>query len=413
MNKAASRRLNKYSLSIAIGTDTVNPGFSALQPYPFERLRALYEPLTPADKTPINLSIGEPKHPTPDFIQQALIDSIDGTARYPSTRGTPALREAIVKWLESRFNLSGAKLDAERHVLPVNGTREALFAIAQCIVDGSQRDASVLMPNPFYQIYEGAAILAGARPVYLPTNNGYDFDAVTAAEWQACQIIYVCSPGNPSGEVLDQSRYQQLIEFAHRYDFAIIADECYSELYYDENSPPLGLLEVATAMGVNDFERCLVMHSLSKRSNAPGLRSGFVAGDAEIIEKFFQYRTYHGSAMPLHVQQASIAAWGDEDHVKINRRLYREKFDAVAPILGNKISVQIPPAGFYLWPDLEQDDLAFCRRAFSEQNVSLLPGQFLAREVDGHNPGTGRVRLALVAELEECIEGAERLATII
>ena len=391
----------------------MNPGFSSLQPYPFERLRALYEPLTPADKSPINLSIGEPKHPTPDFIQQTLIESIDGTARYPSTRGTPALREAIAKWISQRFKVNPAMIDAERHVLPVNGTREALFAIAQCVVDRNLDDASVLMPNPFYQIYEGAAILAGAKPVYLTTTNGYDFASVSAAQWDSCQLIYVCSPGNPSGDVIDITAYQQLIELAQRHDFVIVADECYSELYYDETEPPLGLLEVAADLGLKNFEQCLVMHSLSKRSNAPGLRSGFVAGDPNVIEKFFQYRTYHGSAMPLHVQQASIAAWGDEEHVRNNRRLYREKFDAVVPIFSDKLSVQIPPAGFYLWPNLAQDDLAFCRRALTEQNVSLLPGQFLAREVNECNPGAGRVRLALVAELEECIEGAKRLAQII
>lgn len=384
-----------------------------MQPYPFERLRALYEPLTAAAKVPINLSIGEPKHPTPAFIQQALVDSIDGTARYPSTRGTEALREAIAAWVTRRFKLENTKMSAEKHVLPVNGTREALFAIAQCLIDNTQTSANVWMPNPFYQIYEGAAILAGAIPKFLPSANNYDFDAIPRSDWQSCQLIYVCSPGNPSGEIIEKSSYQKLIKLAARHDFFIVADECYSELYYDEDHPPLGLLEVAAEMGLQNFDRCLAVHSLSKRSNAPGLRSGFVAGDPNLIEKFFQYRTYHGSAMPLHVQQASIAAWQDEEHVQENRRLYREKFDAVVPILRRKISIDVPPAGFYLWPDLKQDDLAFCRRAYSEQNVSLLPGQFLAREVEGLNPGKGRVRLALVAELEECIEGAERLAQLI
>ena len=391
----------------------MNPGFPALQPYPFERLRALYETLTPATKSAINLSIGEPKHLTPSFIQQALIDAIDGTARYPSTRGSDELREVIAAWLSKRFNLGAGGLDPNRQILPVNGTREALFAIAQCIVDHTRVDASVLMPNPFYQIYEGAAILAGAKPVFISTENALDLNSIDAKTWQACQLIYVCSPGNPSGAIIASQDYRQLIELSQRFDFVIVADECYSELYYDEGHPPVGLLEVAHQMGLDNFQHCLAMHSLSKRSNAPGLRSGFVAGDAEIIEKFFQYRTYHGSAMPLHVQQASIAAWQDEQHVAENRHLYRQKFDAVVPILKTKIDVSTPPAGFYLWPALGQDDLEFCRRALIEENVRLLPGQYLAREVDGRNPGAGRVRLALVAELDECIEGARRLINII
>ncbi|MGR8947517.1 MAG: succinyldiaminopimelate transaminase [Gammaproteobacteria bacterium] len=391
----------------------MNPGFSSLQAYPFERLKVLYASLTPADKQAINLSIGEPKHPTPSFIQQALIDSIAGTGKYPTTRGTPALRETIATWLTKRFGLKSDTIDPEQHILPVNGTREALFAIAQCLVDRGNKNANVVMPNPFYQIYEGAALLAGARPVFLNTNDGYDFDSIDSGIWRDCQMIYVCSPGNPSGEVIPQEAYANLLELAQKYDFIIVADECYSELYYAEDKPPLGLLQAAQSLGVGNHERCIVMHSLSKRSNAPGLRSGFVAGDANVLEKFFQYRTYHGSAMSLHVQQASIAAWQDEEHVRANRTLYREKFDAVAPILGAKIDLRVPPAGFYLWPDLGKDDIKFCRAAFTEQNVQLLPGQFLARAVNGENPGANRIRLALVEPLEQCIEGAERLAQII
>ena len=391
----------------------MNPGFTSLQPYPFERLRALYAEVQAAQKEVINFSIGEPKHPTPAFIQRALIESIDGTNKYPSTRGTPELREAIAHWLSARFQLSAESVDPDKHVLPVNGTREALFAIAQCLVDRSVTDAKVVMPNPFYQIYEGAALLAGAEPVFIDTTSGYEFDMLDQRIWQKCQMVYVCSPGNPSGQVISQQNYATLLELADRYNFVIVADECYSELYYNEQEPPLGLLQAAHALGVKNHEKCLVMHSLSKRSNAPGLRSGFVAGDPAVIEKFFQYRTYHGSAMSLHVQQASIAAWEDEAHVRENRALYREKFDAVVPILAAKIDLEIPPAGFYLWPDVGRDDIEFCRVAMMEQNVQFLPGQFLAREVDGTNPGKNRIRLALVAELEQCIDGAKRLAEII
>ena len=391
----------------------MNPGFTSLQPYPFERLRALYAEVQAAQKEPINFSIGEPKHPTPAFIQRALIESIDGTNKYPSTRGTPELREAIAHWLSARFQLSAESIDPDKHVLPVNGTREALFAIAQCLIDRSVTDAKVVMPNPFYQIYEGAALLAGAEPVFIDTTSGYEFDMLDQRIWQKCQMVYVCSPGNPSGQVISQQNYATLLELADRYNFVIVADECYSELYYNEQEPPLGLLQAAHALGVKNHEKCLVMHSLSKRSNAPGLRSGFVAGDPAVIEKFFQYRTYHGSAMSLHVQQASIAAWEDEAHVRENRALYREKFDAVVPILAAKIDLEIPPAGFYLWPDVGRDDIEFCRVAMMEQNVQFLPGQFLAREVDGTNPGKNRIRLALVAELEQCIDGAKRLAEII
>ena len=391
----------------------MNPGFSSLQAYPFERLRGLYAGLQPANKEPVNLSIGEPKHRTPEFIQRALIESIDGTNKYPSTRGTLELRSTIAAWLTNRFKLAENTVDPDKHVLPVNGTREALFAIAQCLVDRDLKSSVVVMPNPFYQIYEGAALLAGAQPVFMDTSDGYDFQAIDNHIWENCQMVYVCSPGNPSGQIISQENYATLLALADQYNFIIVADECYSELYYDESTPPLGLLQAAHELGVKNHKRCLVMHSLSKRSNAPGLRSGFVAGDPDVLEKFFQYRTYHGSAMSLHVQQASIAAWQDETHVRANRALYRDKFDAVVPILASKIKLDTPPAGFYLWPDIGRDDMEFCRLAMTQQNVQLLPGQFLAREVNGVNPGQNRIRLALVEQLELCIDGAERLAAII
>lgn len=391
----------------------MNPGFSELHAYPFERLKALMASSTPATKEPINFSIGEPKHPTPEFIQQALIGAINGTNHYPSTRGTVELRRSIAAWLCSRFHLPSASIDPDLHVLPVNGTREALFAIAQCVIDNRQYTPEVVMPNPFYQIYEGAALLAGAKPYFLSAANGFDFQTVPLDVWEKCQLLYVCSPSNPSGAVAERDNYKLLLGLAEQFGFIVVADECYSELYYDEQQPPVGLLQVANELGISDYRRCVVMHSLSKRSNAPGLRSGFVAGDAAIIAKFFQYRTYHGSAMPFHVQQASIAAWNDEDHVRHNRELYRAKFDAVLPILAEKINISQPAAGFYLWPELPVDDLDFCRKALTEENVLMLPGQFLAREVDGHNPGLNRVRLALVEKIDQCVEGATRLARII
>lgn len=391
----------------------MNPGLSSLKAYPFERLKQLTSSLQAAAKQQINFSIGEPKHPTPDFIQRALIDAIDGTNRYPATRGSDELRESISAWLTTRFKLAADAIDPAQNVLPVNGTREALFAVTQCVINPALKQPTVVMPNPFYQIYEGAAILAGAKPYFVTGEHEHDFSSVPNEVWRHCQLVYVCSPGNPSGTVIAQNEYAKLLELAERFDFVIVADECYSELYFDERTPPLGLLEAANNLGNHEFSRCLVMHSLSKRSNAPGLRSGFVAGDAKLIEQFFQYRTYHGSAMPLHVQQASIAAWRDEQHVIDNRQLYRDKFNAVVPILAKKLDLVTPPAGFYLWPEVGRDDLEFCQLAVTQENVLLLPGQFLARDIDGKNPGQCRVRLALVEKIEQCIEGATRLANII
>jgi N-succinyldiaminopimelate aminotransferase len=395
----------------------MNPDLQKLQPYPFEKLNALKAGITPPDKAPIALSIGEPKHATPGLVGAALSQHLEqGLAAYPLTRGLGALREAIGGWLTRRFALPPGSLDAERHVLPVNGTREALFAFAQAVID-RRKPARVLMPNPFYQIYEGAALLAGAEPFFLSCtrDNGYlpDFDAIDEAAWDSCQLLYVCSPGNPTGAVLPQATLQRLIMLADRHDFVIAADECYSEIYFDEANPPVGLLQAAAAMGNTAYRRCVVFHSLSKRSNAPGLRSGFVAGDADIIAAFQRYRTYHGCAMPVHHQHASIAAWNDEDHVIDNRRQYREKFARVLAELDGCLDVGMPDAGFYLWPRTPGSDEDFARELFRQQNVTVLPGRYLSRDAGGNNPGAGHVRMALVATLDECVEAARRIRQVI
>lgn len=391
----------------------MNNAMQLLQPYPFEKLRALLGGVTPnPEKRPVALSIGEPKHRSPDFVAKALADNLDQMAVYPTTLGIPALREAIAGWCTRRFDLPEGWMDPARNVLPVNGTREALFAFTQTVVNRSG-DGLVISPNPFYQIYEGAAFLAGAQPYYLPclSENGFnpDFDAVTPDIWKRCQILFLCSPGNPTGALIPVDTLKKLIALADEHDFVIAADECYSELYFDEQTPPPGLLSACVELGRKDFKRCVVFHSLSKRSNLPGLRSGFVAGDADILKAFLLYRTYHGCAMPVQTQLASIAAWNDEAHVRANRDLYREKFDAVLDILAPVLDVQRPDGGFYLWPNVGTDDAAFCRDLFVDQHVTVVPGSYLSREVDGVNPGAGRVRLALVAPLAECIEAAERI----
>ena len=391
----------------------MNPDLDKLHPYPFEKLQALKAGATPpADRPHIALSIGEPRQAAPAFVLDVLRDALDGAARYPLTKGEAALREAIAGWLERRFGLAAGGVDPDTQVLPVTGTREALFAFAQAVVDRSQ-DAAVLLPNPFYQIYEGAALLAGAEPIYLNTEaeNGFvpDFDAVPDAVWARCQLLYLCSPGNPTGAVLDLDTLHKVMELAERHDFIIAADECYSEIYFDEDRPPVGLLQAAAAAGNSDFRRCVVFHSLSKRSNLPGLRSGFVAGDAEVLARFLRYRTYHGCAMPPHHQAASIAAWGDEAHVVENRRHYRARFDAVLEILSPVLDVQRPEAGFYLWTPTPIPDADFARGLFAAENVTVLPGSFLSRDTADGNPGAGRVRMALVAELDECIEAARRI----
>ena len=395
----------------------MNHALNQLQPYPFEKLRALLAGTNPpADKRPIALSIGEPKHKSPEFVAKALADNLDQLAVYPTTLGIPALREAIAAWCERRFGVPSGWLDAARHVLPVNGTREALFAFTQTVVQRAapgQQPGLVVSPNPFYQIYEGAALLAGAEPHYLPCleDNGFnpDFDAVPADVWQRCQILFLCSPGNPTGALVPMEQLKKLIALADQYDFVIAADECYSELYFDEENPPPGLLTACAELGRSDFKRCVVFHSLSKRSNLPGLRSGFVAGDADILKAFLLYRTYHGCAMPVQTQLASVAAWQDEAHVRANRDQYRAKYDAVLEILQPVLDVQRPDGSFYLWARTPGDDCEFTRELFAHEHVTVVPGSYLSREVNGDNPGAGRVRLALVAPLAECIEAAQRI----
>ncbi len=390
----------------------MNPDLHRLQPYPFERLRGLLAGAAPPANLPhINLSIGEPKHATPSFVFDALTKALPGLAQYPSTVGVPELREAIAAWLARRFAL--AAVDPATQVLPVNGSREALFAFAQAIVDRT-RDALVIAPNPFYQIYEGAALLAGAQPLYLPTTpeNGFRmaFERVTPDQWRRVQLVYVCSPANPTGRVMTLDEWRALFELADRYGFVIASDECYSEIYFDEARPPLGGLQAAQRLGRNDFARLVVFGSLSKRSNVPGLRSGFVAGDAAVLKNFLLCRTYHGNAMSTPVQAASIAAWKDEAHVRENRRLYATKFAKATPIIAGALQTAQPEAAFYLWARTPIDDTEYARRLFAERNVTVLPGSFLARTRDGLNPGAGFVRIALVAGLDEVLDAARRIA---
>ncbi|MCX7069362.1 MAG: succinyldiaminopimelate transaminase [Methylococcales bacterium] len=396
----------------------MNPHLNQLHPYPFEKLAQLKHGIVPpADKSPIVLSIGEPAHATPEIIKQALLENISGLSNYPTTKGIPELRQAIADWIAKRFHVS---VDANSQVLPVSGTREALFSFAQCLIDASSKPV-VIMPNPFYQIYEGAALLAGAEPYFLNTTEETDylpdFDSVPESVWQRCQLIYICSPANPSGSVMSQAEQEKLLRLAEKYDFVIASDECYSELYDDENNPPVGLLETAYQMGNTEFKRCVVFHSLSKRSNAPGLRSGFVAGDADILQHYFQYRTYQGCAMPLPTQYASISAWRDEDHVIENRRLYREKFTAFIDSLADVCEIKRPPASFYVWlkiPDnIALNDTEFTQQLFAQENVTVLAGSFLSREFQGCNPAARHVRIALVAPLAECIEAAQRIKLFI
>jgi N-succinyldiaminopimelate aminotransferase len=376
----------------------LNPLLDKLQPYPFEKLRALLAGVVANDKLkPINLSIGEPKHPTPELVRKALVGALDGLAVYPLTAGLPELRQAVSKWLERRYGIP--RPDPATQVLPVNGTREALFAFAQTIVAAGPR-AKVVCPNPFYQIYEGAALLAGATPVYGEPRS-------SAGGWDGVQLLYACSPANPSGAVLDLQDWERLFALSDRHGFVIASDECYSEIYFER--PPLGALEAAQKLGRNNYERLVVFSSLSKRSNCPGMRSGFAAGDAALLKKFLLYRTYHGSAMSLAVQHASIAAWGDEAHVEENRRLYAEKFKAALASVREPLRAAMPQGGFYLWVETPIDDAEFVRRLYAEYHVLGLPGSYLARTVEGENPGRNRVRLALVAPLEECVEAINRI----
>ncbi len=390
----------------------MNPLLDRLVPYPFERLRELLRGATPpAHLSHISMSIGEPRHPPPAFILDALADSIGTLGSYPLVAGLGALREAAAGWLSRRFSLPADAVDPERMVLPVNGTREALFALAQAVVDASAAPV-VAMPNPFYQIYEGAALLAGAEPLYLdtPRELGYlpDLDAVPAATWRRCQLLYLCTPGNPTGAVMNRDYLAHALGLAEQHDFVIASDECYADIYLEESVPPPSLLETALATGRDGFERCIVFHSLSKRSSVPGLRSGFVAGDASILERFRLYRTYHGCAMPTHTQLASIPAWNDDEHAAANRRLYQRKFREVLPILEPVLEFDPPVAGFYLWP-LVYDDERFTRQLFANKHLTVLPGSYLGRDGARGNPGRGRVRISLVAGVEECVEAAERI----
>jgi N-succinyldiaminopimelate aminotransferase len=391
----------------------MNPDLALLHPYPFEKLNQLKQGISPPSHLDhIALSIGEPKHPSPHFVIENLIAHTHLLSGYPLTKGVSALREAIGAWLGQRFALS-SDIDPGTQVLPVNGTREALFAFAQCVVDRQHPNATVMMPNPFYQIYEGAALLAGAKPVYMncTEESGLlpDLDTVTPQQWQDCQLIYICTPGNPTGAVMSIEYLQQLISLAQQYDFIIASDECYSEIYFDEQSPPPGLLEAAAAMSLDDYRNCVVFHSLSKRSNLPGLRSGFVAGDADIMKKFLLYRTYQGCAMSPATQSASILAWQDEQHVRENRNHYRQKFDTVITALSDTLRPVRPDAGFYLWAKTPGSDTDFARQLYAQQNITVLPGQFLSRSIDGLNPGAGYVRMALVAPVDECRDATNRI----
>lgn len=395
----------------------MNPHLERLQSYPFERLNALKADLRPVVNSPhVALSIGEPKHAPAEFLVNALLDRerlTRGLTAYPATRGTPELRTAIATWLGKRFQLANT-LDPDRHVLPLNGTREGLFSFGQAVLSG-RPGATVIVPNPFYQIYEGAALLRGATPYFAHCGEDGlpDFDAIPDAVWARTELLFLCSPGNPTGAVASLANLERLVTLAAEHDFIIAADECYSEIYHDEGRPPPGLLQAAERVGIKDFRRCVVFHSLSKRSNLPGMRSGFVAGDPELLAPYYEYRTYHGCAMPQHVQEVSAMAWADELHVVANRALYRAKFDAVLSRFAKAIPVTQPAGGFYLWPRLADDDVRFAAELFEAENITVLPGSFLAREQDGHNPGSNRVRIALVAPLAECVDAVDRIAQFI
>lgn len=395
----------------------MNPRLERLHAYPFERLARLKAGVTPPPHLAhIAMSIGEPQHAAPPFVLETLRRSLDRLGSYPATAGLPELRASCANWLQRRFSLTVGSVHPDTMVLPVNGTREALFAFVQAVVDDS-RDSLVLMPNPFYQIYEGAALLAGAQPWFInctaATQYVPDLDAVPEAVWRRCQVLFLCSPGNPTGAVLSQTFLQHALELADRFDFVIAADECYTELYLDENAPPPGLLQACQASGRDRFERCIVFHSLSKRSSVPGLRSGFIAGDPQIVSRFLLYRTYHGSAMAIPTQLASVAAWDEDTHAAANRRLYQEKFDRVLPILAPVLQVEKPAGAFYLWPDVQGDDERFARELFRTQNITVLPGSYLARDGDDGNPGAGRVRISLVPSVAHCVEAAERIRDFI
>ena len=393
----------------------MNPLLQRLQPYPFERLKQLFSTVTPATKyPPISLGIGEPRHATPKLVLDALAASTEALSSYPATAGLPALRQSCANWVHRRYGLT---INPDTQILPINGSREALFAFAQTVVDGSKAGATVVCPNPFYQIYEGAALLAGAQAFYAPSdpalNFNVDWGTVPEAVWRNTQLLFVCSPGNPTGSVMPLADWKTLFELSDRYGFVIASDECYSEIYFREEAP-LGGLEASYKLGRTDYKNLVAFTSLSKRSNVPGMRSGFVAGDAKLLKQFLLYRTYHGSAMSGMVQAASIAAWDDEAHVVANREMYRQKFAAVTPLLAKVLDVKLPDAGFYLWAVVPGgDDQAFARDLLAQYNVTVLPGSFLARESQGFNPGAGRIRMALVAETQECMQAAQRIVEFV
>ncbi len=393
----------------------MNPLLQRLQPYPFERLKQLFSTVAPsADYSPISLGIGEPRHATPQLVLDALASSTSALSSYPATAGISAMRQSCANWLQRRY---GLMLNPDNQILPINGSREALFAFAQTVVDGSKSGATVVCPNPFYQIYEGAALLAGAQAYYAPSDPALNFNVdwakVSEDVWKNTQLLFVCSPGNPTGSVMPLEDWETLFELSDRYGFVIASDECYSEIYFREE-PPLGGLEAAYKLGRSDYKNLVAFTSLSKRSNVPGMRSGFVAGDANLIKQFLLYRTYHGSAMGGLVQAASIAAWDDEAHVVANRDMYRQKFAAVTPLLAQVLDVTLPDAGFYLWAAVPGgDDQAFARELLAQYNVTVLPGSFLARESQGFNPGAGRIRMALVAETQECMQAAQRIVEFV
>jgi N-succinyldiaminopimelate aminotransferase len=395
----------------------MNPLLDRLHPYPFERLAALLADVAPpAGRPHIALSIGEPRHVPPAFVGAALLRSLDRLAVYPKAAGLPELRAACAGWLERRFGLDAGVVDPDTMVLPVNGTREGLFSFVQAVLDPTE-GGLVLMPNPFYQIYEGAALLAGAEPYYLDTTaaTGFlpDLDAVPGDVWQRCRILFICSPGNPTGAVMDEDYLQRVLALSAHYGFVVASDECYADIYLDEGAPPPGLLGACLRAGNTRFKRCAVFHSLSKRSSVPGLRSGFVAGDAALMAGFRLYRTYHGCAVPEMVQLASVPAWSDDAHATTNRLLYQQKFDAVVPILAQVMPVERPAAAFYLWLETPRDDEEFTRALYAAEHVTVLPGRYLSRDHAGGNPGEGRVRVSLVAELDECIEAAHRIARFV
>jgi N-succinyldiaminopimelate aminotransferase len=393
----------------------MNPLLQRLQPYPFERLKQLFSTVSPSAKyPPISLGIGEPRHATPQLVLDALAASTEALSSYPATAGLPALRQSCANWVQRRYGLA---LNPDNQILPINGSREALFAFAQTVVDGSKTGATVVCPNPFYQIYEGAALLAGAQAFYAPSdpalNFNVDWGKVPDQVWKNTQLLFVCSPGNPTGSVMPLENWKTLFELSDRYGFVIASDECYSEIYFREE-PPLGGLEASYKLGRTNYKNLVAFTSLSKRSNVPGMRSGFVSGDANLLKQFLLYRTYHGSAMSGMVQAASIAAWNDEVHVVANRDMYRQKFAAVTPVLAKVLDVKLPDAGFYLWAAVpDGDDQAFARDLLAQYNVTVLPGSFLARESQGFNPGAGRIRMALVAETQECMQAAQRIVEFV